>query len=165
MTNFAQVRSSREAHYHFDYQWEYFPPRWVISGKFLMDNYSAGRTDYYLGRPGDFNNSHTDFGVAGLIRYGRSRLSIGLTPRLGLRTDSNDSEYITRAGAHLIKRRLDTTVQLEPHLIWKVLPQVQIKAYYRLELARSNIDEQTLYNFSNTNHVVGLSFATYWSSY
>ena len=166
-TLLPDVNAPDLAHYHFDYQWEWFPVRWLLVTKFGVDNYSASRIAKYRNVSGDFNESHNDLSLSGTVRHGFDRFSLGLSSSVLTRFDNHDSTFMQPTTHQVVtKSRNDYSIELEPHVIWRVLPQLQLYLYAQQIWNRTNLDKAD-YGFSldHDETILGLKLRTYWSSY
>ena len=161
------VTSPNLAHYRFAYDWEWFPPRWLLLSHLGFDNYSASRIGNFQGTLGDFNQTHNDLSGGVTVRRGFNQFSVGLTLGLEFRFDAEDSlVYNTPSAPPLDLRRNDRAVEIQPHVIWRVQPQTQLMGYFRYSRVRSTISPTEIgFNLAHDESVVGVMFNFYGSSY
>ena len=166
-TVIPDVQSPRLAHYHFNYQWEWFPPRWLLLMNFSVDNFSANRIQKFGNVPGDFNESHNDLSFCFTGRRGFDRISFGLTSLVKARFDAHDSQYIQPVTLNsATKMRNDFTLELEPHFIWRIRSELELRAYAKFSKVVSTISAGDYgVNRSHEDVALGLLLRTYWSSY
>lgn len=161
------ITSTQSAHYHFDYQWEWFPNYWLVFAKFGFDNISASRIPQYRTLVGDFNTSHNDTSINVTARRAFPHMSVGLTTAGTMRFDSHDSTWTAPYSHQLVTdTRNDYTLDLEPHVVFRIIPKLWLQFYFRRSWVWSSwSQEQTGFNLSHTDSVIGLNLRTYWSSY
>ena len=166
------LTSPHQSHYHFDYEWEWFPSRWLLDLKFAVDNHSASRIQTLrisdrATTTGDFNQTHNDLGLNFRFRYGFDRFSLGMVIDGLIRLDTQDSTFTELStGKSLIKRRNDTQLALEPHVLFRAGSHLQFYGYYRRAWVSSSINPSDYgVDLGHSDSVVGLSLRTYWSSY
>ena len=161
-----EIVGESATHYHFDYSWEFFPQYWLVTAQASIEHAAAVDSLSYAGVPGDFNNSHTDTGVAITVERNFRFLSVGLTSKIVARADSGSSSYTSRlTGAPLLKTREDSEISFQPNVTVPIIPYLHLFAWYEWHKLSSNVGAEDYVNRNYLDQVVGVALKTYLSSY
>ena len=136
-----------------------------MSTQLSIDHTSAQDTTEYIGIPGDFTNSHTDFGISVNAQRIFKNFIFGIQPKLVQRSDADWSRYKLKSGEIVEKDRSDWDLTLQPYLLIPLVPYLHLVTTYEWRNVSSNVTSEDYVDRNYQSHTITLGLRTFVSSY
>lgn len=161
-----QLTNTGGAHYRFEYSWEFFSELQYFSMLLGVEHVSSDHSFSFNSVDGYFPWSHTNIDAE--FKYERNfrAFTLGVAPTFLFRIDSEQSIFPNQVTLQTVAvRRSDWILGVKPYIEIKLMPAVQLMAWYSYERVLSNIGITDYANYNQTDHVVALALKVAVSTY